>query len=827
MRKQSVLELSLSVFTFFWVVLSIFYFLFLIPYTGFNYSNTNGEVLELFFPQLGEQSLRVGDRILKINHQDFETTFSGLDFQPPVFSSYRPGDMIPLTIVRDGQQIDILQPFGGPSREEFLTRVGGQWLIPILFWLAGAITLLFVRPRTQVSFLMALFFYLTAIWISAGVVSSGHVVWAALSMRVAIWLTIPVYWHFLWSFPVPLGKLPRALPGALYGLGLGLAAAQAANLLPSSLYLIGFILALVGSLSLIVLHVIRQRSERANLAGLLIAVAIILVPMIVTSVLFSFAPASSFGIVAVTGFSALPGYFFFILIRRQVTGQIRTVNRFMRIYLIAIFVEMVASFLPVLVLDMGFHLDIRASLLIASVLVLFTMLIGFTPFLILPALARAEMILPVDGKNALVIRANRLAGDVFLFLILFFAAGVFFLWASLTVSAVWMGLVAAAVGVGLAIIAVMFRSAFQRFFQEKILGMPLHPDRLVKEYSNRILTSLTTPGLINLLTGEILPSLLVRQSALLRLSARGEITTFMTLRVEAGQLPGAEQAAFLQERAGRMLAGEELPANLAWVRLVAPLRIGEQVSGLWLFGACDPDDYYTSSDIDTLTTLAAQTALALSHIDQANNLRALYLADGSRSETERLAFAAELHDAVLNPLAALRNGAFATQITPQFDEVLDETIQHVRQVVKGLRPDMLNYGLYLGLQSLVDDLEENSSGSPAIALEVSPSAVRLDPQVELNLFRIVQQACQNTIRHAEARKIRISGQIEADRVTLSAVDDGKGFAFNNQTDLAELLTHQHYGLAGMHERAEVIGANLEIVSRPGEGCRVRLAWAKK
>jgi signal transduction histidine kinase len=161
------------------------------------------------------------------------------------------------------------------------------------------------------------------------------------------------------------------------------------------------------------------------------------------------------------------------------------------------------------------------------------------------------------------------------------------------------------------------------------------------------------------------------------------------------------------------------------------------------------------------------------------------------------------------------------------DTLLEDTIQHVRKVVKGMRPEMLNYGLVAGLQTLVDDLSDSlPEGLPEISLEIETSDIRLDPNVELNLFRVVQQACQNALRHAAAHRIRISGWVKEDQVVLRVEDDGKGFEFQGRIDLADLLARAHYGLAGMHERASVIGAVLELQTSPGKGTCVQLVWTK-
>ena len=422
MTRHGLFELILSLLILTWVICLTFFQLFLRPYPGFSYTGNSGAVVQIHNHLSAAGQIQVGDKILAINRVVFQESPSGWDFSPPLFSGYQPGDVIPMTIDRNEKVLEVQPVFSGPTWEEFIARLNSQWPMGLFFWLAGAMTLLFIRPRTLVSALMALFFYLSAFWLSAGVISQIHVAWVAMAMRVAIWLTIPIYWHFLWYFPTPLGKLPRQIPWIVYSLGCLLAVVQTANLFPPSLYLAGFALALLGSLALIVLHAILHRSERKELTGLLIAAVIVLGPTIVMSLATSLGPAAGSSIAAVTGFSALPGYFFLTLIRGQVAGEGRLIPRLMRMYLAAILVEMVIALITVLILDWGVKLDINWILFLTSFLVLLTMMIGFAPFLILPALSRTDILLPIVGERPLVIRANRLAGDTAFFLLLFLAA---------------------------------------------------------------------------------------------------------------------------------------------------------------------------------------------------------------------------------------------------------------------------------------------------------------------------------------------------------------------------------------------------------------------
>jgi two-component system sensor histidine kinase DegS len=219
-----------------------------------------------------------------------------------------------------------------------------------------------------------------------------------------------------------------------------------------------------------------------------------------------------------------------------------------------------------------------------------------------------------------------------------------------------------------------------------------------------------------------------------------------------------------------------------------------------------------------------QTALALMNIEQAEDLLALYKADIERQEIERNRLALELHDDVLGQMALLAMNMEDVKASPRFDQAYQSATERIRQIVNGLRPAMLNYGLRPALDELADETLTLGTGT-VIHLEVPPTEVRYPAMIELHLFRIVQQACQNALQHAEAKTIRILGSLEPEEINLVVEDDGQGFTTGDQLDLAALLANKHFGLAGMHERAALIGARMTIASAPGQGTRVQVIWS--
>jgi two-component system sensor histidine kinase DegS len=252
--------------------------------------------------------------------------------------------------------------------------------------------------------------------------------------------------------------------------------------------------------------------------------------------------------------------------------------------------------------------------------------------------------------------------------------------------------------------------------------------------------------------------------------------------------------------------------------------IGPERLGVWLLGRRDPDDYYAASEIGVLGLLAGQAGVGLANIEQTSRLHGLYQDDIDRTELERARLARDLHDVALNHLATIALYHDAEQMPAIVRENFEAMDASLRDTIAGLRPAMLNYGLGPGLEGLVSQLQSRGSGGPAIELVIDTSDVRLPLQAELHLYRIVQQAAENAIRHAEARHVTLSGQIQADRVRLRVEDNGRGFNADGGLDLPAMLARGHHGLVGMFERAALIGATLTIATELGRGTNIEIFW---
>ncbi len=146
-------------------------------------------------------------------------------------------------------------------------------------------------------------------------------------------------------------------------------------------------------------------------------------------------------------------------------------------------------------------------------------------------------------------------------------------------------------------------------------------------------------------------------------------------------------------------------------------------------------------------------------------------------------------------------------------EVLNEAIQEVRRISHDLRPSILDdLGLERALASLLDRFTERSE--VRVRLSLALPAQRLPEDIEITLYRLVQEALTNIERHADATEVGLKIDTVADTVRLELRDNGRGF------DAALAARAPGIGLRNMRERVELLGGEYRLASSPGEGTRL-------
>lgn len=365
---------------------------------------------------------------------------------------------------------------------------------------------------------------------------------------------------------------------------------------------------------------------------------------------------------------------------------------------------------------------------------------------------------------------------------------------------------------------------FERWVEIYFLGIPYPAENLLESYLLRITTSLTKTDLVHILRDEIMPSLLIRQSALLLVkNTDGELLYAQGIR-ESEIPPLSAFSDLLESPPSHQIRSIRQPQETdSWLQVCVPHVLGERVLALWLLGKHDPDDLYTSRELASLENIARQTAMALVNIEQAEQLQMFYQADIQRHEEERGRLARTLHDEILNQAAIAYNSLGTSALTERFEREYELLKKQIRRMISDLRPSTLRWGLHIALEELADNLNERGNGSPTVEFSIPYSDERYPEQNEDQIYRIVQQACENAFRHSAASHIQIAGLLLLNRVEIHVIDDGIGFDAEEMS-FSNLLERKQYGLVGMYERAKMIGAEFAVESQIDDGATVHLRW---
>ena len=221
-------------------------------------------------------------------------------------------------------------------------------------------------------------------------------------------------------------------------------------------------------------------------------------------------------------------------------------------------------------------------------------------------------------------------------------------------------------------------------------------------------------------------------------------------------------------------------------------------------------------------------------LEEAHELRRLQVAESAR-ETERKRLAGELHDETMASLAAMnmkiglmrrRAGQVSQELEEGFSYLITrikDTDRQLRQLVSGIFPTVLtDLGLPQAVTAYLAQLAGRPIESPyPLEVEFTSQGIthqRFPEDVEINLYRVVQQGVTNTIQHAEAKQLRIDLSWKDDELLLYMSDDGRGFDVNNP---GETPQSGHFGLVNFRDRIASLKGTLEIESQLGVGTTIR------
>ncbi|MGH7500233.1 MAG: ATP-binding protein [Longimicrobiales bacterium] len=265
-------------------------------------------------------------------------------------------------------------------------------------------------------------------------------------------------------------------------------------------------------------------------------------------------------------------------------------------------------------------------------------------------------------------------------------------------------------------------------------------------------------------------------------------------------------------------------AAILWIAL-APLRQLQHVAARVRAGDLDvrvPDS--PLADRETRRLIQTYNDGLAAAARQRQRLREVQTRDNAATEAERERVAHALHDEIAQALTALRirvrlaraarDEQLREAMLSEIGEGLGEAIHDLRRVAGGLRPVGLEM---LGLAVAIEAYARPTAEAAGMGAFVNSDDVHglLAPETELTLYRIVQEALSNAVRHSGASRVSIRMKRGEDHVALVIEDDGSGFN-PTATDVGGL------GLLDMQERVAALGGRFQIDSERGDGTRIEV-----
>ncbi|MFC1984068.1 histidine kinase [Chloroflexota bacterium] len=429
----------------------------------------------------------------------------------------------------------------------------------------------------------------------------------------------------------------------------------------------------------------------------------------------------------------------------------------------------------------------------------------------------------------------------------------------------WTGYSSLALAAGFAILMAVLFNPLRDFLQkgiDRIFFRETYDYRqMLLSFSDRISNVLDLGELAQSILDPIVTALHVKQAALLfPRSESGNFITQFVQQATAEQPPtrlrlindspivawlATEGKALRRELIDTIpqLKGlwetERVNLETLGMELLCPIRSKGNLIGILAVGKKQSDSLYSDEEVDLLMTIANEAAIAIENarmLDSLKNeqLRASQLLTQAvqAQEEERQRISADLHDGVAQWLAAASYRAQTINVLlsrnnhdetrdelTTMENTIDKSLKELRRVVVGLRPPALDE---LGLShSLRQSLEDLKTDVVECHFSEVGTPVRLPSNIEIVVYRVVQEALTNIRKHANATKVNLRLQFQTDKLLVEIRDNGIGFDLSQTLDSA--ISVGHMGLLGMRQRAEILGGDIKIKADEGAGTAIILS----
>ena len=525
-----------------------------VPKLGFVFNASDWEVFGSDEPDCESPCVQIGDQILALGSITKEEAAGNRRVY--LFEDF--GDeshiAVDVDVLRGGETLTIPVKASRKPGSSYLV-----WFFPLVFWLAGTIAIIFLRPRDARWLVLVSLYYSVALWGSAGLISTSQISYSSLLFRIFVWPFPALLLHLHLIFPDRrFPRLEKWLLGPTYAMCFLLMVLDYFLILEQGWVLVAIMGAIGMSVSLLIYRLASGDETVSRLLGFGFGVG--LLPIMLQVLIFSTQEHNSIG-----------------------SGLYDTLNG-----------------------------------------VLFLAVLPFWPFSYLYALYR-------HGDGAVEFRANRILstyGFYALYTTLFVA---FFMVGSRWTHHDETQQLAFSLILSLAFVVMTtpLREGFNRFVNRQLYGIYYEPHQVLSRFAELIPSSFNRTTLERVIQKEILPTLMVRRSALYAME--DEQVKAIYEQDVPGELPTMDELRRFRVRVRpfkslNLSSDERFP----WVRLCIPLATQDRVIGLWLLGRRDPDDFYPRTDIQLLSRLANQIAPVI------ENVRLVEMARQEVEENRRL-----------------------------------------------------------------------------------------------------------------------------------------------------------------------------------------------
>jgi two-component system sensor histidine kinase ComP len=339
-------------------------------------------------------------------------------------------------------------------------------------------------------------------------------------------------------------------------------------------------------------------------------------------------------------------------------------------------------------------------------------------------------------------------------------------------------------------------------------------------FSNRLAQPIDRPTFITLLTDDLPLKMKIKESAILlindnnlELQKPDNLPFSVQISDDICEIISSYQEPIHAETLWSLASLEftERWHQFAWAKIIVPIVHRGTLYGILLLGERITGDIYSNQDLNIIGTIGQQAALSIANITLVEALRGLTQQLVRSDEEQRKKVARDLHDSVLQDLFFVKQRV--SRSDPEAACFIDDIITTLRQIIKAQRPSLLDRGLLLALQDLINDLSQLIEDDKTIVWQnFTDGEIALTDEETTSIYRIVQESLSNGLKHSHADKIIITAKKEKNFFEVRIEDDGIGIESKNFIQI-----ENQYGLLGLKERATMIGADLSIESKPGKG----------